>query len=141
MNLDNLLGKIIDSIFYKNSVAKAGKISSDSNAMLSFLKKVLIKAKSLGAGGMVHEIRNKVYTLVKLIKSYAVGEYKEIETKNIVIILSSLLYFLLPIDFIPDFLPVLGFADDIALLTFVLNSLSVEIEKYEIWEINQILNK
>lgn len=43
------------------------------------------------------------------------------------ILLGSLVYFVMPIDVIPDFLAVLGFTDDIAVLTAAITTVSAHI--------------
>jgi uncharacterized membrane protein YkvA (DUF1232 family) len=45
-----------------------------------------------------------------------------------------LLYFILPADLIPDFIPVIGYLDDLAVLTTIMNSLQKEISDYRIWK-------
>ncbi|MFT4734884.1 MAG: uncharacterized membrane protein YkvA (DUF1232 family) [Algoriphagus sp.] len=133
----NLISKILDSFFFKNSLGKAGRISKNSQSLLALIKKVLNKSKDLGLGGAFDVIRDKVVTIGSLLKSYASGEYRDIEVKNLVLLIASLVYFLSPIDLIPDFLPFLGYADDIALLTYILNGMGDEIEKFELWEMNK----
>jgi uncharacterized membrane protein YkvA (DUF1232 family) len=139
-NQEDLISKVLNSFFFKSSLGKAGRISKNSRSLLALLKNVLAKSKHLGVGGVFDSIRVKVLTIGGLIKSYATGEYREIELKNLVILIASLVYFLSPIDLLPDFLPFLGYADDIALLTFVLGSMSEELEKYELWEMNKHIN-
>ena len=46
----------------------------------------------------------------------------------------GLLYFILPADLIPDFIPVVGYLDDLAVLTTIMNSLKGEINAYRIWK-------
>jgi uncharacterized membrane protein YkvA (DUF1232 family) len=46
----------------------------------------------------------------------------------------GLLYFILPTDLIPDFIPVIGYLDDLAILTTIMNSLKKEIDEYRIWQ-------
>jgi len=53
---------------------------------------------------------------------------------------AALVYFISPLDFIPDFIPMLGFADDLALLTFVISKVGDELEKFQLWEMNKDLN-
>lgn len=50
------------------------------------------------------------------------------------IIGGGLLYFIVPMDLIPDYLPVIGYLDDLAVLTTIVNSLQEEIEKYRNWK-------
>jgi uncharacterized membrane protein YkvA (DUF1232 family) len=49
------------------------------------------------------------------------------------IIGSGLLYFIIPMDLIPDFLPVFGLLDDFAVLSTIINSLQGEIAAYRNW--------
>lgn len=137
MNKNNLLERILDSVFYNSSMSKATKLSGNAVGILSLLKGVLSKIQKDGKNSVLQTIFNKIVTLGKLLKFYATGEYRDIEIKNIVIIITAFVYFLSPIDLIPDFIPMLGFADDVALVTFVFNSVSDEIEKFEIWLLNR----
>jgi uncharacterized membrane protein YkvA (DUF1232 family) len=45
----------------------------------------------------------------------------------------GLLYFLLPTDFIPDVLPMVGFVDDMAVLTTLYHALQEELASYRSW--------
>lgn len=132
----NILNKIFESVFYRNSMNRASRISRNSQSLLQLLRNVLNKTQKMGVGGIFDEIRERLVILGKLIKSYATGEYRDIELKNVVIIIASMVYFLSPIDLLPDIIPVLGFTDDVAFLTFIFKSLGDEIEKFEIWDLN-----
>ncbi len=136
----DLLQRILSSVFFRSSLGKAGRISRNSASLLNLLRNVLHKTQELGMGGVFDLIRVKITTMGSLLKSYASGEYRDVELKNLVIMIASLVYFLLPLDLLPDILPILGYADDVALLTFVLKTVSEEIEKYELWKINKDLN-
>jgi uncharacterized membrane protein YkvA (DUF1232 family) len=136
----DFLGKIMASIFFKKSLGKASSLSNNTTGLLQLLKKTLTKTQELGMSGVVNEIKDKIYILSKITKSYASGEYKEIQLKSLIIIVASLIYFLSPIDFVPDFIPILGLTDDLALLSYVLKTIADEIERFEIWELNKKLN-
>ncbi len=116
-------------------------MSSNASGILNLLKNVLEKVNKEGTSSLLNTVSKKILSLVNLIKCYASGEYRDIETKNLVLILAALIYLVSPIDFIPDFIPILGFADDIALLTFVYNAMSEEIDKFELYILNKDLNK
>ena len=51
----------------------------------------------------------------------------EVSLKTRLIISAALGYFILPIDFIPDFAPLIGFADDLGVLLLVLRQMAVHI--------------
>jgi uncharacterized membrane protein YkvA (DUF1232 family) len=46
----------------------------------------------------------------------------------------GLLYFILPADLIPDFIPLVGYLDDLAVLTTIMNSLKGELNTYRSWK-------
>lgn len=137
MNTSNILEKILDSVFYNSSLKKASRISTNAVGILTLLKGVLKKIQAKGKSTIMQSISSKIMILGKLLKFYATGDYRGIDLKNVVIIITAFVYFLSPIDLIPDFIPMLGFADDIALVTFVFNSVAEEIEKFETWLLNR----
>lgn len=50
------------------------------------------------------------------------------------IIGGGLLYFIIPIDLIPDYIPVIGLLDDFAVLSTIINSLQGELAQYRRWK-------
>ena len=73
-------------------------------------------------------------TLVRLVRSYVSGEYREISTSTIVSGFAVLLYVLSPIDLVPDFIPVLGFLDDLSLVSWFVGKFQGEITRFREWE-------
>lgn len=73
-------------------------------------------------------------TLVRLVRRYVSGEYREVRTGTIVSGLAVLLYVLSPIDLVPDFIPVLGFLDDLSLISWFVGKFSDEISRFRQWE-------
>jgi len=73
-------------------------------------------------------------TLVRMVRSYVSGEYREIQTSTIISGFAVLLYVLSPIDLVPDFIPVLGFLDDLSLVSWFLGKFQAEITRYRAWE-------
>lgn len=73
-------------------------------------------------------------TLLKLVRAWKSGRYKDIPLKTIIISVAAILYFVNPFDMIPDALPALGFIDDAGVITFVLNSIRGDIARFRTWE-------
>ncbi|MFB0946082.1 MAG: YkvA family protein [Spirosomataceae bacterium] len=138
----SLIEQILTSIFYKRSKGKAGKILQDPSGLLNLLKNVFTKANNNGSGGnnTLSDIRAKLTSVVSLVRNYASGEYRDVSRGSIISVVAALIYFVSPLDCVPDFIPVLGFADDLALLTFVISKLGNELEKFQLWEMNKDLN-
>jgi len=68
------------------------------------------------------------------VKAYVSGTYRVIPWPTILKIVAVFIYFISPIDVIPDFLPIIGLSDDIALLGWLFSSLASDIEAFEAWE-------
>lgn len=73
-------------------------------------------------------------TLVRLVRSFISGEYRNIAPSTIISGLAVLLYVLSPIDLVPDFIPVLGFLDDLSLVSWYVGKFHGEITKFREWE-------
>jgi uncharacterized membrane protein YkvA (DUF1232 family) len=48
-----------------------------------------------------------------------------------------LIYFVSPIDLVPDFLPVIGITDDVALVVWLIKTLGDDVRKFSDWEKNE----
>ena len=67
----------------------------------------------------------------ELIKAYVQGSYTKLPLITLVKITAALLYFVMPFDFIPDFLPLVGFADDLAIVVWVGKAIKEELDEFE----------
>lgn len=54
--------------------------------------------------------------------------------KTVLVIAFSFLYLISPVDFLPDVIPLLGFADDIALLAFAFSLIKEDLDNYRAWK-------
>lgn len=84
--------------------------------------------------GSLAEIWDNLQLLFDLVGAWRRGEYRKIPTKSIVTIIASIIYFVSPIDLIPDFLIGLGIVDDAAVIAFVLKQISADLERFRIWK-------
>ncbi|CAH0994582.1 hypothetical protein EMA8858_00692 [Emticicia aquatica] len=130
----DLLSKVISSTFYKSALGKAPRIAKNAESLLKLLRNALLKTQSMGVGGVFDVIREKVTILGSLIKAYATGQYRQVELPNLLKIIAGLIYFISPIDLIPDFLPYIGLSDDVALLMFIIKSIDEELIKFDQWK-------
>ena len=80
------------------------------------------------------EVWDKLTGFIRMMKAWSKGDYKKVSLKTIIVVAAAVLYFLNPFDFIPDFIPFLGYLDDITVIGFVANTVSSDIEKFLDWE-------
>jgi uncharacterized membrane protein YkvA (DUF1232 family) len=76
-------------------------------------------------------------TLLKMIKAWASGDYKEVPWKSLWLGILSIVYFVSVVDLIPDFILGIGFIDDFALITWVLASIKDDLERFKNSSYNQ----
>lgn len=73
-------------------------------------------------------------TLLRLTRAYAKGDYRELPMRTMVAAVAAVVYFVSPLDAIPDALPGVGFIDDAAVLLFVVKTISKDLDDYRAWE-------
>ncbi|MDX1387108.1 MAG: YkvA family protein [bacterium] len=71
-------------------------------------------------------------SLFKMLKSYWTGEYRDVPYKSLFSAVLALIYFVNPMDLIPDVL-LFGLIDDALVLGYVLSSLKADIDTYQAW--------
>ena len=85
-------------------------------------------------GVKLGDVKQGLGVLIRMLRSWAGGKYKGISIASLLIVTGTVFYFLNPFDAIPDFLPLVGFTDDISLIAFAISRLKSEFDKFEEWE-------
>ena len=92
------------------------------------------KAKKLAR--FLGEFSENFLVVVRLVEAVIKGEY-QIETWNLIKLIGAIMYVILPLDAVPDAIPVLGFTDDIAVVAEILKSMADIINDFKKWEENK----
>ncbi len=106
------------------------------------LKKLLTDAYQKASdknevGTLAHEAWETLQTMFRLIRASVSGEYTGVPGTTVAAAVAVLVYFLSPIDLIPDFIPVLGLLDDVALVAWFSTTLKGEMDKFHEWELTR----
>ena len=118
--------------FFKTMVASARRLIEHPEQLRQIVDDAFIKMRK--HSDAIREIAADLQIILRLIKAWLAGGYKDISTKSIVILIGAILYFLNPFDAIPDTIPVLGYVDDVAVVGWIVKTLKDEIEKFRVWE-------
>lgn len=115
---------------FEQSKEKAKKLLEDRDKMDRFLERLEKKLKHIPVvGGMLSEIP----VLIALVKAFIEKRYIDIPIGSIIAIVGSLIYFLSPIDLMPDFLPAIGLVDDAAVIALALKLVHDDVKEYKTW--------
>ena len=90
--------------------------------------------KALNNEGAMSEVFHDLKLMLLLVKDYITGRYRGIPFGSIVAVVASILYFLSPIDFIPDFILGIGLFDDVFVIGLILKQIHNDLQKYEKWK-------
>lgn len=85
----------------------------------------------------LRKVRSELDTLIRLASAWATGRYRRLPVSTLIAVLAALVYFLMPIDSIPDFIWGLGFVDDITVIINVFRLFRDDIEAFRVWESEQ----
>jgi len=73
-------------------------------------------------------------TMLRLVRAYERGEYKQVSNEDITWIVAALNYLVDPFDLIPDMTPLLGFVDDATVVGFFADKTRQTLDEFMIWE-------
>ena len=118
-------------------VAKAKAMVQDKEKMQELANKAQKLCEKLANLPVVGCYFRDIPTLCQIIRDYVTGVYKECPLATIIAVSVALLYLINPFDLVPDAIPLLGVADDIAALTLVLEAARNDLESYRKWKAAQ----
>jgi len=75
--------------------------------------------------------------LVRMVRAAVTGRYRRLPRRALVAAVAGLVYFLDPLDAIPDFLPVVGLVDDAAVLAWIVSRVRGDLDEFLAWEAEQ----
>lgn len=117
---------------FKKAKNKAEEYANDPDKLNDLIDKASKKAN--GKKGPLNEIWTQLMACFRLIKAYAKGTYRQIPWGSLVMLIASVVYFVMPIDLIPDFIVGLGLVDDAALLGWTIKTFGSDIDAFLEWE-------
>lgn len=119
----------------KEYISKAKKIINDDEKLKKLIEDVLKKLKEISSDKKTSaKLNDSLRIFIRIINAYSSKEYTYVPWKTICLIVAGLIYFIYPIDLIPDFIPVSGLIDDIALIAWIYESIQDDIDNFLEWE-------
>ena len=123
------------NVFFDRALNSAARLSGNKGRITLLLGRLGKKMTSVNWNKVsVTAAKEKLSVFYRLATAYASGKYKEVPWKTVMIILAAIIYFLNPLDLVPDFIPLMGLTDAFGILVWVYNSVQGEINKFLDWE-------
>lgn len=76
--------------------------------------------------------------MIRLIRAFHQGEYRDISSPNLLTIIAAIIYFVSPFDLIPDSVPILGHIDDALVVRLALESVRADLDAFMAWETSKV---
>jgi len=114
---------------------RAREYVNDKQKAAQLLAEAIEKAKR-NKGALIN-LWNKLTALFRLINAWVKGEYTDVSLKTILWVTAAIIYFVNPFDVMPDFIPGVGYIDDVVVILFVINTIRHALDKFLEWERSQ----
>ena len=114
-----------------DGIAKAQGIINDPEQLNGLLQS--LQDKIAGLPDTVTTAFTNVPLMASMVKSYITREYTEVSPKVIISLVSAFIYLVKQKDLIPDDIPLVGLADDIAVATIAMAINEPELKAYALW--------
>ncbi|RZU98415.1 YkvA family protein [Spiribacter vilamensis] len=96
------------------------------------------RRKVEGFGGKppsrIQSLWRDINLMIGLASDYSRGNYTQIPWNVLAAVTGAILYFVSPVDVVPDFIPVIGYVDDALVIKLALEIARPDLEAYAEWK-------
>lgn len=124
----------VDEVVTDESVREDVEKISEEDVEIVMDKEKQIEKKLSGSASLKKYLELG-QLMMAMIKDTSSGKYKQVPWFTIATIAMALLYVLNPLDFIPDFIPGLGYLDDVTVLGIGLGWVESDLHRYLDWKL------
>jgi uncharacterized membrane protein YkvA (DUF1232 family) len=129
--------EITQSAAFRRATIDAEAYAGDPKRLRKLVEDAVGKLNTLPRGPF-GETWPYLLAMVRVVRDYQRGEYRDMSTPKLLIIIAAIIYFVSPFDVIPDWIPVLGHIDDAFVIALALKSVRLDLDTFMAWETARI---
>ncbi|EKF74093.1 hypothetical protein A11A3_10556 [Alcanivorax hongdengensis A-11-3] len=119
------------NVFGAVAMRRAARILRSANATRLLARAVLARGERFR--DRLGDSLTQFQLLALLLKDWASGRYRQVPWATLVALAGTLVYFLMPLDAIPDAIVAIGLMDDLVLLRKTMKWARRDIDNYQQW--------
>lgn len=121
--------------FLDRMKAKAAEIVENREELRKLLERTQDKiTKTNSDDSLKAKVIEFLSLIMRMIRSYIKGDYTQMPWQTLVMFVAGIIYFVTPLDAIPDFIPVAGLIDDATVLVWLGKCFRQDLSNYKKWE-------
>jgi uncharacterized membrane protein YkvA (DUF1232 family) len=124
------------SASYRRAISSAPAYAKDPKRLGQLLEDAIKKTK-VASRPAFEERWAYLMAMIRLLQAYYRREYLDVPAQSLIMITGTIIYFVSPIDFIPDWIPVAGYLDDAFVVGLALKSVKDDLDVFMQWEAQQ----
>ena len=127
--------KASESRLFERIRSKAASIAGDTDKMNNLVSSSKEKLHSINFDNTkVSKLGANLRIIIRMIQAFANGSYRELPWKSLLALTGGVVYFLMPLDLMPDFIPFTGLLDDFTVIMLLTSAFQQDIEDFLFWE-------
>lgn len=130
----------VNSQAFQQAKNKAEEYARDPEKAKNLIDGAIEKAKRKNKGPLdqlderLDEFWSYLNALIRMARAYFSRQYTAVPWKTIVSVVAAIIYFVSPLDFIPDLIPILGLTDDAIVIAFIVKQIRADLDNFLVWE-------
>lgn len=84
--------------------------------------------------GALSAVWDDVRAALRLLVAWTRRSYRQVSGASLLLLVAALIYFVTPVDIIPDALGAIGFVDDVAVIQTSIDAMRAELDRFRAWE-------
>ncbi|QYF92974.1 DUF1232 domain-containing protein [Massilia sp. PAMC28688] len=130
---------LLGSRFYGKSRTRAADYIRSRDKLTGLIDTASVKAHGKKSG--LRNVWTSTLAFFRLIRAYVNGSYRQVSPQALLTIVAAIVYFVSPIDLIPDFIIGLGLIDDATILAWTIKACASDLASFIDWERSQGTSK